>query len=279
MQENSSFDFVSGPAFRWQTLCPGRYHMRLQIVLTLFLLISAGLAHAQASKGPSSAGALSKFESEIKETMRQRLDAVERGDVKTYLSYFGDDCIVTSDTGALIKPDAIVKEWADNLHSGIKFKGSELLDFQVHSYGDIAVASFRRDLDEDWAGQKLFGASRFADVFARREGRWLLVAHHETPIPNARRVAVKVNATVFDAYTGEYQLTPNQIVMVKREGDKLMDQWPGDAGFSEDVPVSESTFVPRGGEGEVIYMKDENGKVTQFILRLDKGDLIAKKIK
>jgi ketosteroid isomerase-like protein len=253
--------------------------MRRQLVLTLFVLISAGLTHSQASKEPSSAGALSKVENEIKQAIRQRLDAVARGDEKTYVSYFGDDCIVTSDTGALVKPEAIAKEWADDLHSGIMFKGSELVDFQVHSYGDIAVASFRRDLDEDWAGQKLFGASRFTDVFSRRGGHWLLVAHHETPIPNARRLAVKVDPTVFDAYTGEYQLTPNHIVKVKRDGDKLIDQWPGDTGYSEDVPVSESTFVARGGEGEVIYVKDESGRVTHFILRLDKGDLIAKKIK
>lgn len=67
------------------------------------------------------------------------------------------------------------------------------MDVQVHAYGDIAVANFRTELDQDWSGQKLLETSRFTDVFARRGGRWLLVAHHETPIPNARRVAVKVD--------------------------------------------------------------------------------------
>ena len=58
-----------------------------------------------------------------------------------------------------------------------------------------------------------------------------------------------------------------------------MDQWPGDAGYTEDVPVSDSTFVARGEIGEVIYVKDETGKVSHFILRNGLGDLIAKKIK
>jgi hypothetical protein len=69
------------------------------------------------------------------------------------------------------------------------------------------------------------------------------------------------------------------IVKVKREGDKLMDQWLGDTGYTEDVPVSESTFVARAELGEVIYVKDATGRVSHFIVRTGLGDLIARKIK
>ena len=148
----------------------------------------------------------------------------------------------------------------DSTHSGISYKGSPPLDVQVHAYGDIAVASFRLELDEDWAGQKLFGTSRSTDVFARRGGRWLLVAHQETPVPNARRLAAKVDPVVCEAYAGVYQITPSYIIKVKREGDKLMEQWPGDATYIEDIPVSGSAFVARGELGISIYVKDETGK-------------------
>jgi hypothetical protein len=92
-------------------------------------------------------------------------------------------------------------------------------------------------------------------------------------------VAAKVDPKVFDAYVGEYQITPKYTVKVKREGDKLMDRWPGDAAYTEDVPVSESTFVARGELGEVIYVKDDTGRVSHFIIRTGLGDLIAMKIK
>src|SRR5271155_4238128 len=261
--------------------CLRRFPMRRKLVFALFIFVCPALTYCQAqtSKQPSSAGASSNVENEIKEAIRQRLEAVHRGDAKAYVTYFGDDCIITGDNGALVKPEAIVKEWTDDIHSGATFKASDLMDFQVHSYGDIAVATFRIDLDQDREGQKLFEAARFTDVFARRGGRWLLVAHHETPIPNARRVAVKVDPAIFDAYAGEYQITPTFIVKVKREGDKLMDQWPGTTGFDEDIPVSETTFVARGELGEAIYIKDASGKVSHFILRTSLGDLIAKKIK
>ena len=253
--------------------------MKHPLYFAVSALIFPVLAYWQVSKEPSTVQESSKVEHEVKEAIHQRLDALRRGDAKAYVSYYADDCIVTSDNGALVKPEEIVKEWADDRHSGIVYKGSEPLDLQVHAYGDMAVASFRTELDQDWGGQKLFESSRFTDVFARRQGRWLLVAHQETTIPNERRVAVNVDPAIFDAYTGEYQITPSYIVKVKRQGDKLMDQWPGDAGYTEDVPVSDSTFVARGEIGEVIYVKDEAGKVSHFILRNSSGDLIAKKIK
>jgi ketosteroid isomerase-like protein len=248
-------------------------------LLPLSIFLVPTLACGQVRNELPSVQHSATVESEIKQAIHQRLDALRRGDAKTYLSYFGDDCIVTSDNGELTKPENIAKEWGDDTHSGVVYKGSEPMELIVHVYGDMALASFRVALDEDWAGQKLFEASRINDAFVRRGGQWLLVAHHETPIPNARRIAVKVDPKVFDAYVGEYQIMPNYIVKVKREGDKLMDQWPGDATYTEDVPVSESTFVARGELGEVIYVKDDTGRVSHFIVRTGLGDLIAKKIR
>jgi ketosteroid isomerase-like protein len=250
-----------------------------QVVVTLFILSSPAIAFCQASKQPSPAVASSKVESEIKDAILQRLDALNRGDMKSYLSYFADDCIFIVDNGAVMKPQAVIKGSAHEREHGIIERRDDPVEFRIRSFGDTAVASFRINYDEDWAGQKLYGSSRLTDVFARRGGRWLLVAHDEIPIPNARRVAVKVDPRVFDAYAGEYQLTPNFIVRVKREGDNLMEQWPGDVEFSADVPVSETTFVARGSGGESIYVKDASGRVTHFILRDASGDLIAKKIK
>src|ERR1700733_2670470 len=250
-------------------------HQLLPLSIFLLPTIACGQARSELPSAQHSAA----VESEIRQAIHQRLDALRRGDAKAYLGYFGDDCIVTGDNGAFIKPEGIAKEWADDSHAGILYKGSEPMELTVHIYGEMAIASFRVETDQDWAGQKLFEASRINDTFARRGGKWVLVAHHETPIPNARRVAAKVDPKVFDAYVGEYQITPDYIVNVKREGDKLMDQWPGDKAYTEDVPVSESTFVARGELGEVIYVKDDTGTVSHFIVRIGLGDLIAKKIR
>jgi ketosteroid isomerase-like protein len=254
--------------------------MQRHIAVAFFLVVSAGLVRQQAgSTEASSQRTSSDVRNEIDKSIRERLAAIRRGDAKTYLTYFAEDCFVTSDNGALIRPEGISNEWIDTTAAGVSYHGSEPLDLQVHAYGDVAVASFRLELDEDWAGQKLFGTSRFTDVFSRRSDRWLLVAHQETPVPNARRVAVKVDPVGFDAYSGEYQITPGYKIKVKRAGDRLMEQWPSDPDYLEDVPVSDSTFVARGEPGLSIYVKGKTGKVTHFISRTPSGDLIAKKIK
>jgi ketosteroid isomerase-like protein len=251
--------------------------MKQPLFLALAILAATGFVNGQVSKTSSVTQA--KVESEVAEAIRQRLAALRRKDAAAYVTYFAEDSFVASDAGAMIKPESIAREWLRDNQSGIVYKGSSPLDLQVHAYGDIAVASFRLELDEDWGGQKLLGSSRYTDVFVRRGDRWLVVAHQETPIPNARRIAARVDPSVFDAYAGEYSLTPAYIVKVKREGDKLMDQWPGDSEYVEDVPVSETTFVARGEPGEIIYVKDKTGRVSHFILRTISGDLIANKIK
>jgi ketosteroid isomerase-like protein len=261
------------------TFSRGGSSVKSHILLLIFASTVSLFAYPQAVDNPSGAQGAPQVEKEIADVIQQRLHALRQGDARSYATFFAEDCISTSDSGALVKAADISGEWLQDQHSGITYTGSAPKELRVHSYGDIAVANFRLDLDEDWSGQKLFGSSRLTDVFARRNGRWLLVAHHEVPIPNARRLAVKVDPNSYDAYAGEYQLTPTYIVNVKRDGDRLMDQWPGDPAYVEDVPVSESTFVARGEPGEVIYGKDQAGKVTHFILRTQAGDLIAKKIK
>ncbi len=253
--------------------------MKRRLALSLPILFLPALAYCQASNSPGPAGTSARVEDEIVETIRQRLASLARRDTKTYLSYFTGDCIVIDDNGAVMKPQDIVKQSAGELQSGVIYRADPPVDFQVQSYGDTAVATFRLNYDEDWAGQKTYSSARLIDVLVRRGGRWLVVSHQETPIPYARRVAAKVDPSVFDAYAGEYQLTPNFIVKVKREGDDLMEQWPGETAYTADVPVSESTFVARGGLGESIYVKDESGRVTHFIFRTASGDVIAKKIK
>jgi|SRR5579863_2955280 len=246
------------------------------LLLAIALYVAPRPSSAVKSFSPSDNA---RVENEIRDVIRQRLAALRSDDAAVYATFFAPDCLMTSDNGTVGKPQDISSEWLMASHAGITYHGSDVLDLQVHSYGELAVASFRLELDEDWSGQKVLRSSGYTDVFARRNSRWLLVAHQETPIPNGRRVAVAVDPALFDSYAGEYQLTPRYIVKVKRDGDKLMELWPGDSNFSADVPVGPSTFVARGEDGEVIYVKNSDGKVTHLIFRTTGGDIIGQKVK
>ena len=90
--------------------------------------------------------------------------------------------------------------------------------------------------------------------------------------------AVTVDPKVFDAYVGEYELAPNFVLRVFREGDKLMTQATGQEKF-EIVAESETTFSPRAFPAQLTFVKDAEGKVTSVRLNQGGREIIGKKIK
>jgi CubicO group peptidase (beta-lactamase class C family) len=91
------------------------------------------------------------------------------------------------------------------------------------------------------------------------------------------RVAVKIDPKILDAYVGQYELNPNFIITMTREGDSLMTQATGQPKF-ELFPESETKFFLKVVEAQVTFVKDDKGAVTHLILHQG-GDQKAKKIK
>lgn len=95
-------------------------------------------------------------------------------------------------------------------------------------------------------------------------------------IPQAKIIA-QVDPKIYDAYVGDYQLAPNFILTVTREGDHLMTQATGQ-GKIEIFPESETKFFPKVMEASLTFVKDESGKVTHLILNQG-GERKAMRIK
>lgn len=89
---------------------------------------------------------------------------------------------------------------------------------------------------------------------------------------------VKVNPDVYDTYAGDYQITPNLILTVTREGDKLMGQATGQPKV-EIEPVSETKFIVSVVNANVTFDKDSSGKVIGLTLIQGGQTIKAKKIK
>jgi CubicO group peptidase (beta-lactamase class C family) len=92
------------------------------------------------------------------------------------------------------------------------------------------------------------------------------------------RGPVTVDTKVLDTYVGEYELGPNFILSVFREGDKLMTQATGQPKF-EVVAESETTFAPRAFPAKLTFIKDADGKVTGVRLNQGGREINGKKIK
>src|ERR1044072_6441251 len=79
------------------------------------------------------------------------------------------------------------------------------------------------------------------------------------------RVAIKVDPRIYDAYVGEYEYGPNRIMTITREGDKLFAQRRG-APQAEILPESETKFFLTVADAQLVFLKDETGKISGIIL-------------
>ena len=88
---------------------------------------------------------------------------------------------------------------------------------------------------------------------------------------------VAVADAVLQSYTGQYELQPNFILNITREGSKLFVLPTGQEKL-ELFPESESKFFLKPVDAEVEFVKDDKGQVIKLVL-LQNGAHDAKKVK
>jgi hypothetical protein len=92
------------------------------------------------------------------------------------------------------------------------------------------------------------------------------------PVP----LSVKLDPALYDAYAGEYELAPNFVLTVTREGDHLMTQATGQSKI-EVFPSSETEFFLKVVDARLTFVRSAEGKVDHLILHQGGRDMMAKK--
>lgn len=75
----------------------------------------------------------------------------------------------------------------------------------------------------------------------------------------------QVDPKVLDSYTGKYEVMPNVIATVTREGNKLVITIPFRPKM-EFLPESENAFFTREGEASLTFVRDKSGEVNEALL-------------
>jgi hypothetical protein len=99
----------------------------------------------------------------------------------------------------------------------------------------------------------------------------------DKPVSEERKT-IALDPKVYDAYIGQYELTPNLIFTITKEENRLMAQLTGQPKF-ELFPESETKFFYIVVDAQITFVKDETGKVTHLILHQFGLNQPAKKIK
>ena len=93
----------------------------------------------------------------------------------------------------------------------------------------------------------------------------------------SERKVVKIDPKTFDRYVGSYQLAPNFILKVTREGDRFMTQATGQ-GPIEIFPEGDHDFFAKAINAQFTFVTDAQGRATELILHQFGVDHTAKRV-
>ncbi len=141
----------------------------LALMLVLFVAAPKTLAREDSQ---------STVEDQLIERERQRWAAIKRGDSPGFASFLASDFHFVSGMGVFTK-DSTVKMMAN-----LSFPEHVLSDFKVLLVSpDTAIVTYRASGMASFAGREPYAFNeRHGSAWALREGEWLCVYHHFSPV-------------------------------------------------------------------------------------------------
>ncbi|HSK71475.1 MAG TPA: nuclear transport factor 2 family protein [Pyrinomonadaceae bacterium] len=145
-------------------------------IFTTVLIAASAFALASAQNPDNE-----KIQQELLKLNREATDAALRGDKSGFERLLADDFIDTQIDGS-VRGKAQTLAVIGLPPAGLK-SSYEYSDAKIYVYGDTAVLSFTNRIQNEIDGEKSAVSFRLTNVFARRDGRWQLVAEHSSRLP------------------------------------------------------------------------------------------------
>ena len=108
-------------------------------------------------------------------------------------------------------------------------------------------------------------------------GMHLLDSHAPLLSAPKEHKEITVDPKLFDGYVGQYQLAPNFILTITREGDKLFAQATGQPKFQV-FPESERDFFLKVVDAQITFETDSTGRATSLTLHQNGANVPGKRI-
>ena len=249
----------------------------MKMIFTTALLVVAASPIAYGQRDARATSGNTKVEQEIRRLEREWFESYVRGDRAAFDRIVADDAVMTYGNGKVgNKSEAIaeIKAPADASYSLTSD------DVKVRVYGDTAIVTGRVTEKGTFNGRSLNSQSRYTDVWVRRNGRWQVVASQNTRLPrepSPSTAATNTNPNAYDAYVGQYELAPNLVITITRDGNRLMSELGGRK--SELIPQSETQFSIPAANIIVTFVRDASGQVTHITVNDNGHEGQARKIR
>lgn len=118
-------------------------------------------------------------ERQAKEALDRWHEALTDGDVEAMRELLAEDAIITDPGGGLQDRDQLIGAFRSGV---LKVRQLETSELEARGHGEVIVASYRVRIGATVQGQDVDGSFRYTTVFAKRDGKWRVVASHGTVI-------------------------------------------------------------------------------------------------
>lgn len=208
---------------------------------------------------------------ELTRIVTEQFSAIERGDMEAYGKHMADELIYVPDTGIAWSKEQVLARTLRYFKAGVGKKFDGIHDVRVIENGDSAILICQLDEHLIYDGGEFVDRLRRSEHFVRRNGQWLAVLIQWTAISVDHRAPAKTDPKKLDAFVGRYLWTSGLINTITKDDGKLMSHWREGGSKEEVFPLNDTTFFVRGDPGQMIFVRNGDGRVTQYIYRRSDG--------
>jgi hypothetical protein len=158
----------------------------------------------------------------------------------------------------------------------------------VMAEGDLVTALYKGVLPDPDDKSKTYEAFTFETVRVK-DGKFTehwdgvqLAPGWRTEVERAmqerERRMIAVDPKLFDRYAGRYELAPNVVLTITREGDHLFGQVTGQSGKDELFPEGEKEYFLKVVDAQITFQVGATGVANQLVLHQAGQNITAKRI-
>ncbi len=229
----------------------------MRISFFSFFVLLNTLAYSQST---TTSNSTSNVKNELEKLWNNMQDAAVKKDRKALEHFYADEFLFIHSTG---QEDNKQRRIA-NILSINDYKPAPMPTFdELYVYGDVAV-------------QRAKGMVRGTTIYAKKNGDWQVVQIQSTALPPERKI-IKLDSKTLQQYVGKYEQAPGVFTLISFENDTLRAKGANRPQVAI-LPLSDNVFAVKDNVGEFTFYKDDQGRVTHYILRVSGREIKGTKV-
>ena len=203
-------------------------------------------------------------------------DAGQRGDGAAMAAMLDDRVVFFNEGGDQATKQDMASNKPGPAPKGISTRMT-VTDWHCEVHGDVAVASFVDEQQQDFHGQPFHARYRSVETWLNEGGNWRMIGS-ETIALRDDPVGVSLPAALLDEYAGTYEAAPNVRFTFARQGGDLVASTGGGPVTIQKAEVRDVFFTPGRSRFTKVFERDASGKVSGFFLRREGHDIHFRRV-